>query len=113
MTSSPLAPFSFSNLSSFMRRFRHFCAATLLMLVSLCIPFMMGSAHTAEQWPNRNIHLVVPFPGGSSPDLLARTLAEHLSESLDQNIVVENRPGAGGNIGTGYATRAEPDGYTL
>src|SRR5690625_1517712 len=113
MTSSSLAPFSFSNLSAFTRSYRHRWAAAFLMLVSLCIPFMMGSAHAAEQWPDRNIHLVVPFPGGSSPDLLARTLAEHLSESLDQNIVVENRPGAGGNIGTSYATRAEPDGYTL
>src|SRR5699024_6526796 len=96
MTLSSLFPFSFSILSALTRSFRHYCATAFLMLVSVCIPFMMGYAHAAEQWPNRNIHLVVPFPGGSSTDLLTRTLEEHLSESLEQNIVVENRPGAGG-----------------
>lgn len=65
-------------------------------------------------WPNdKPIHLIVPFPPGSSPDLLARTLAEPLSQLLAQTIVVENKVGAGGNIGTRYAARAPADGYTL
>ena len=66
------------------------------------------------QWPaQRPIHLVVPFPAGSSPDLLARILAAPLSKALAQSIVVENKPGAGGNLGTRAVARAAPDGYTL
>jgi tripartite-type tricarboxylate transporter receptor subunit TctC len=71
-------------------------------------------AHAQHPWPNeRPIHLIVPFPAGSSPDLLARTLATPLSKSLGQSIVVENKPGAGGNIGTRFVARAPADGYTL
>jgi tripartite-type tricarboxylate transporter receptor subunit TctC len=65
-------------------------------------------------WPaDRPIHLVVPFPAGSSPDLLARQIAEPLSQALKQNIVIENKPGAGGNLGTRLVARAPNDGYTL
>ena len=67
-----------------------------------------------QAWPlERAIHLIVPFPAGSSPDLLARLLATPLSKALNQNVIVENKPGAGGNIGTRLAARAAPDGYTL
>ena len=64
-------------------------------------------------WPARPIKLVVPFPAGSSPDLIARLVAEPLGPALGMTIVIENRPGAGGNIGTGMVAKAEPDGYTL
>ena len=64
-------------------------------------------------WPARPIKLVVPFPAGSSPDLIARVVAEPLGPALGTTIVIENRPGAGGNIGTGMVAKAEPDGYTL
>jgi len=72
-------------------------------------------AHTAwAAWPaDRPIHLVVPFPAGSSPDLLARQVAEPLSQALKQNIVIENKPGVGGNLGTRLVARAPSDGYTL
>ena len=74
---------------------------------------LTGAAHAAD-WPkDRAISLIVPYPAGSSPDILARTIAEPLSKALAQNIVIENRPGAGGNIGTRAATRAAADGYTL
>lgn len=67
----------------------------------------------AQAWPARPIKLVVPFPPGSSPDLIARVIAEPLAASLGQSIVVENRAGAGGNIGTGVVAKAPADGYTL
>ncbi len=64
-------------------------------------------------WPARPIKLVVPFPAGTSPDLIARMVAEPLAAALGQSIVIDNRPGAGGNIGTGVVAKAEPDGYTF
>src|SRR5215470_17178440 len=67
----------------------------------------------AQTWPSRPIHMVVPFPAGSSPDLIARILAEKLGPALGQPVVVENRPGAGGNLGTGLVAKAAPDGYTI
>src|SRR5437879_6238266 len=68
---------------------------------------------TAQSWPARPIHMIVPFPVGSSPDLIARILTEKLAPALGQPVVVENRPGAGGNLGTGLVAKAAPDGYTL
>ena len=66
----------------------------------------------AQTWPQRPLKMVVPFPPGSSPDLIARMITEPLARSLGQPVVVENRPGAGGNVGTGVVAKAEPDGYT-
>ena len=67
----------------------------------------------AGDWPSRPIQMVVPFPPGSSPDTLARMVAEPLALKLGQPIVVENKPGAGGNIGTRQVAQAKPDGYTI
>ena len=67
----------------------------------------------AQAWPARPIRLVVPFPPGSSPDIIARLVAEPLAQALGQAIVVDNKPGAGGNLGTGLVAKAEPDGYTF
>src|SRR5882672_12309768 len=67
----------------------------------------------AASWPSRPVHMIVPFPAGSSPDLVARILIEKLAPALGQPVVVENRPGAGGNLGTALVAKAAPDGYTL
>lgn len=85
--------------------------ATLAALAGAGLVSFAGLAQAA--WPERPIQLIVPFPAGSSPDVLARTVAEPLAADLGQPIVVENKPGAGGNIGTRQATQAKPDGYTV
>jgi len=71
------------------------------------------SALSAGNWPERPIHFIVPFPAGSSSDIVARVVAQKLAERLGQQLVVENRPGASGSVGTAAVARANADGYTL
>lgn len=95
---------------------RHSAVRRRLNLCALGLAATLMAAPAWSQtgdWPSRPIHMVVPFPPGSSPDTLARIVAEPLSEKLGQPIVVENKPGAGGNIGTRQVARATPDGYTI
>lgn len=66
----------------------------------------------AQEFPSKPIHIVVPWPSGGV-DLLPRTMSEPMSKMLGQQVLVENRPGAGGTIGTAYVAKADPDGYTL
>ncbi|MDQ6882308.1 MAG: tripartite tricarboxylate transporter substrate-binding protein, partial [Pseudomonadota bacterium] len=70
-------------------------------------------ATAGPEWPTRPLKIMVGFPGGSTPDLVARTIAEPLSRALGQPVIVENRPGAGSLIGTDAVAKSAPDGYTL
>jgi len=73
----------------------------------------LAKAARGEAYPDRVIRMVNPFPPGGSVDVLARLLARKLSDDLGQQVIVENRTGAGGNVGAESVARAEPDGYTL
>lgn len=76
---------------------------------------VLGAAFPAkaQQWPERPVTVIVPFAAGGTTDLFARVLAQNLEKSLGKPFVVENKPGAGGNIGTAQAAKAAPDGYTI
>jgi len=84
-----------------------------LVLTSSMIALSTCALAQPNQWPTRPVTMVVPFAAGGSTDITARMLAEKLGPILGQNVVVENKPGAGGNIGAAFVARAQPDGYTI
>src|SRR5438128_9012212 len=83
------------------------------MRALLFAPLLASLPLHAQEWPARTVRIVVPFPAGGSADLIPRIVAEKLSEKWGQPVIVENRPGAAGNIGADIVFRSEPDGYTL
>ena len=85
-------------------------ARVALALAALSVA---GATATAQTYPSRPVKFLVPYPPGGGNDILARALSEKLSERTGQRFFVENVGGAGGNVGTGMAARAEPDGYTI
>lgn len=87
---------------------------TLISAALACALGVLTAAPAlAQEWPNRPIKLIVPYTPGTGQDTIARTLAPKLTEKLGQSIVIENRPGAAGNIGTEMVAKSAPDGYTL
>jgi tripartite-type tricarboxylate transporter receptor subunit TctC len=82
-----------------------------MLLAAASVLFLAGQA--AAQYPDKPVRLVVPFTAGGSPDTTARRVAQRLTQELKQQFVVENRPGAAGNIGAETVARSAPDGYTL
>jgi len=85
----------------------------LLALAALALPVAFAAPVAAAAYPERPITWIVPFPPSGAMDIIARTLGEEMSKDLGQPIVIENRPGAGGNIGAANVARSKPDGYTI
>jgi len=81
--------------------------------IGAVLALLWGAPVEAASYPDRLIKIVAPFPAGGVVDVLARALGEELSKSLGQPVIIENRPGAGGNIGADSVAKAAPDGYTL
>jgi tripartite-type tricarboxylate transporter receptor subunit TctC len=92
-------------------------AKSLALLSFIAISVVVGIAHAQQQntssYPDRPVRIVVPFPPGGAADILPRIVADKLRERWNQSIVVENRAGAGGNVGASVVATADPDGYTL
>lgn len=89
---------------------RHFIAAGT---TALAMPFVARSASAQGTWPSRNIRMICSYPAGGQTDLLARAYGEFISKQVGKTVVVENKPGASGAIGTAEVARAEPDGHTM
>ena len=85
----------------------------LAFVMSVLLGILLNLAYAQTSYPTRPIKLIAPFPPGGTSDLLGRMLAQKLSDELGQPVIIENRPGASGNIGHEIAAKAAPDGYTL
>ncbi|WP_083228858.1 Bug family tripartite tricarboxylate transporter substrate binding protein [Bordetella sp. H567] len=87
-------------------------AATAATIAAIAVPGI-ASAQGADKYPSHPIRLIVPFGAGGGTDIQARIIAQEMGKVLGQTVVVENRPGAGGNIGAAFVAQSKPDGYTL
>jgi tripartite-type tricarboxylate transporter receptor subunit TctC len=85
----------------------------IVRIAAFCVALFAGAAFASDNYPNRVVRIIVPFPAGGPTDVMARLVGQKLSERLGQQFIVENMPGAAGNIGMGAAARAAGDGYTI
>src|SRR6201989_1544632 len=99
-----------------MTKFKYFTRPfTTKLLTTMCVlsGVRVAMAAHADTWPSRLIKATIPFGAGSATDVVPRLVFDHLAAELGQSIVVENRPGAGGTLGTGLVAKADPDGYSV
>jgi tripartite-type tricarboxylate transporter receptor subunit TctC len=89
---------------------QRFAACTIALIA---LGFIAGAARAADDYPNHPVRWLVGYPPGGSTDIVARLIGQYLSEHLGQQFVIENKPGAGNNLATEMATKADPDGYTV
>jgi tripartite-type tricarboxylate transporter receptor subunit TctC len=90
-----------------------FSRARVVACAAVAVLATQGPAYAQDKYPNKPIRLIVAFPAGGSTDIIARLVGQRLGDRLGQQVVIDNRGGAGGTIGTEMAARANPDGYTL
>lgn len=81
--------------------------------IFIVLMFALAGTATAQDYPSRTVRIIVPFSAGGGTDLIARLVAQKLTQSLGSTFIVENRPGAGGTVGTAVVAKSPPDGYTL
>ena len=82
-------------------------------VIAIVIGLGLAQAAQAQEWPHKTIHVIAPFAAASTPDTVARVIADRLEKRLGKPVVVDNRPGAGGTIGTDAIAKAAPDGHTI
>lgn len=96
---------------------RHGAVVTVLLFALLCAgapaPAQAATPGAAQAWPVKPIRLIVPFPPGASSDVVGRMLGQKLVEQIGEQVIPDNRPGAGGNLGIAVAAKSPPDGYTI
>jgi tripartite-type tricarboxylate transporter receptor subunit TctC len=85
----------------------------LIALVALLFACANAGLAVAQEYPNRPIRIIVPFPAGGGVDTMARILAQKMTDIVKQPILVEHKPGAGGNVGSDFVAKSQPDGYTV
>jgi tripartite-type tricarboxylate transporter receptor subunit TctC len=83
------------------------------LMGALAVVAAMAAPAAAQDWPAKQVNFIVPFAAGGTTDLFGRLLAQHMQKDYDKPFIVENKPGAGGNIGAGIVAKASPDGYTF
>src|SRR5688572_18448224 len=84
-----------------------------MKIIVVTFALLLSTVSLAQEWPTKTVRIIVPFPAGGSADLMPRIVGEKLAQQWGQPVIVDNRPGAAGNIGATAVFQAEPDGYTL
>src|SRR5262249_44779581 len=95
------------------RRPERRCSVRRMILLAAGLAALLAAAAAAQDYPTKPVRMIIPFPPGGSNDVVGRVIATHLGERLGKQVIVDNRAGAGGVIGTEVAANAPPDGYTL